>query len=120
MKILKTMYCKFDKVGIFLWVCHWLEYLSKTNEAVPPKYGNRVFYPLNLVENDPCSVILRKELTSYYPPQKGISYHQFENGVVIVNHTSYPFDTSFIEGDKYFVLDSDNILVPHSAMYVSY
>lgn len=98
------------------------EYLSHKNEVVPPQYGNRVFYPLNLTNEDPFSFILQSELQPVAKPERGISYSEFDNGLAVVNHTSYPFDISSIKGTRYFIhnVGNQNMLIGHSAVFIEY
>lgn len=105
------------------------EYLARENRAVPVQYGNRAYYPLNLVAEDPFRVLLRRAVPSLLgayrrdgtapAPDKGISYAAFGNGLVAVNHTSYPLDMAGFKGRKFYLhAAAGDQLPPHSAVWI--
>ena len=105
------------------------EYCARENEAVPVQYGNRAYYPMNLSGEDPFSVLDRRHAGSVTArfaaegknavPARGILFSAFENGLFIVNHTSYPYDTVAFSGKKTFIHPvNETILMPHSAVWI--
>lgn len=106
------------------------EYCTKENQAVPASYGNRAYYPINLSGEDPFSVLLRrcikhpalrflKQQEQAVPQRRGILFSAFDNGLFIVNHSSYPYDTSAFAGKKQFIHPvNESVLLPHSAVWI--
>lgn len=116
-----TIYCFGYETGA--------EYSARTNEAVPVQYGNRVYYPINLCGEDPFFALYRasvENVTTKFTEngegvlsQAGILFSAFENGIVIVNHTSYPYDVSAFSGEKFFEYPvNETMLLPHSAVWI--
>lgn len=52
--------------------------------------------------------------------RKNIERAFFENGEIIVNHTSYPYELQ-VEGEKIYQYPvNDSLLLPRSAVFVRY
>lgn len=105
------------------------EYCARENEAVPVQYGNRAYYPMNLSGEDPFSLLYREHAKSVITrfaeegkavePLRGILFSAFENGLVVVNHTSYPYDVGAFSGKKTFIHPvNETTLLPHSAVWI--
>jgi hypothetical protein len=104
------------------------QYVAPRSDSVPPKYGNKAYYPINLVQDDPMRELLKKELSSVLGqytkdgslPQlrKNICFSAFQNGVVVVNHSSYPYDLSAFAGKKLCQYPAGEMLLPHSAAVI--
>ncbi len=105
-----------------------MQYIAPRADSVPPKYGNRAYYPINLVENDPMREILKAHIPSALGsytkdgsvPQmeKNVSFAAFEDGLVICNHSSYPYDLSGFKDTVYPQYHAGKLLLPHSAAAV--
>lgn len=104
------------------------QYIAPRSDSVPPKYGNKAYYPINLVPDDPMRVLLLDEVQPVLGrytkngelPQlrKNVSFSAFEDGVVICNHSSYPYDLSAFAGEIISQYETGMMLLPHSAAAV--
>ncbi len=104
------------------------QYIAPRSDSVPPKYGNKAYYPINLVPDDPMRMLLHKEtapvLDRYTVDgsrpvlRKNLSFSAFPNGVVIVNHSSYPYDLSAFAGERICQYEAGALLLPHSAALI--
>ena len=84
---------------------------------------------MNLSGEDPFSVLYRRHagsVTARFVTEgknavsaRGILFSAFENGLFIVNHTSYPYDTGAFSGKKTFIHPvNETMLMPHSAVWI--
>ncbi len=97
------------------------EYMSKETFSVPPQYKNNEYYPLCVCDHDPFKELLLKHNQPIITGEKDIEFAYFDNGIVIVNHTAYIYNTSKIEGEKHFQIAVDeNTLLPHCAVFIEY
>lgn len=97
-------------------------YVSRIIPNVPEEQGNKEFYPVPFLKKDPYQDILfAHNIPAFSVNEKNIGIAVFDNGAVIVNHSSYPFDTNKIKGKKCFQYDMGNEnLIPHSAVFVEF
>jgi hypothetical protein len=95
-------------------------YVARILPHVPQEQGNKELYPIRYANRDPYQDIL----TACGSPNPGIRGKDietalFENGAIIINHSSYPFDVSGIKGKKIFQYElGTGILLPHSAVFL--
>ncbi len=96
------------------------EYIAKKTGAVPTQYRNREYYPLCVVEHDPFKELLLQHVNAPLPAAKGIETACFDGCYVVVNHTSYPWDVSYLPQNRIFQQPcGGSILMPHSAVFAS-
>lgn len=96
------------------------EYLMEETGAVPEQYGNHDLYPLCVAEHDPVHDLVRTVFPEDRPVQKGIEIASFEDGWVIVNHTSSPWSCAAYPGKRNFQYEmaDDTLLMGHSAVWI--
>ncbi len=105
-----------------------MQYIAPRADSVPPKYGNKAYYPINLVEDDPMREILKAHVPSVLGAytadgsvpnlEKNVSFAAFEGSLIICNHSSYPYDLSRFTGKLLPQYQAGEILLPHSAAAV--
>ncbi|ABP68291.1 hypothetical protein Csac_2723 [Caldicellulosiruptor saccharolyticus DSM 8903] len=96
-------------------------YISKKILGIPREKGNREFYPVPYVSDDPFKRIVSFHLkpASESVTGKDIECCLFENGIVIINHSNFPLNVSPFEGQKIFQIKvNDDVLIPHSAVCI--
>ncbi len=105
-----------------------MQYIAPRADSVPPKYGNKAYYPINLVEDDPMREIIKAHVPSVLREytgdgsvphlEKNVSFAAFEGSLVICNHSSYPYDLSIFAGEKVAQYQAGELLLPHSAAVI--
>ena len=93
-------------------------YCERVQKPVPVKYGKAAQYPLTVT----CCTPIQKWLFESGIADKetrGIEKVNFENGVLIINHTSYDYEVE----DKYVEAVAstgfnDNILCGHNYVFL--
>jgi hypothetical protein len=95
-------------------------YTSKGIPHVPVEQKNNALYPVPLMAED----ILHSVLYRYIKPPvpiigKGLETAVFDNGIIMVNHTSYTVSLEAVTGEKLFQQPVENdILMPRSAVFI--
>ena len=92
-------------------------YVSKAVPHVPVSEKNNELYPLQMLRRNILGEILaRVGLKPVFV--RNIERTKFENGVVIVNHTSYPYMIEEV-GERIFSCRvDDDTLLPHNTVFV--
>lgn len=102
-------------------------YAAKNIPHVPYEQRNREMYPLRLSK----TTLVRDILTRAFPEEtpriaeRGIETGIFENGMVIVNHRSTPYELPERSRTEYYQYPAGDgkggggLLLPHSAVWVS-
>jgi len=97
-------------------------YTAKVAPHVPLEQKNNELYPVPMMKTDIAHYVIGRHLQpSVGIVGKNIETAQFANGIVIVNHSSYPVALDNIKGKKHFQLYyNDHVLLPRSAVFVEY
>lgn len=95
-------------------------YTAKTAPHVPLAYKNNAMYPVGLQKEGLLRHILRRRMgDAVLEGHKGLEVVVYENGKVIVNHTSHPVALEGMVGKKIFQYPVNGTLImPHSAVFV--
>lgn len=95
-------------------------YNTKFVPHVPVEQKNNELYPLEMMEENMLADILKDAAGISTDFRKRIERAYFENGEIIINHTSYPY-TVCQEGEKLYQYPiDDSLLLPRSAVFVKY
>ncbi len=95
-------------------------YDTKCIPHVPAEQKNHELYPLELMKGNILADILRDAAGIGTTYEKRIERGYFENGEIIINHTSYPYEVCE-EGEKLYQQPvNETLLLPHSAVFVKY
>lgn len=93
-------------------------YHTKRIPHVPLEQKNHELYPLELMKGNLLADILKEAAQIETEQQKGIERASFENGEIIINHRSFPYEVSE-EGEKVFQYPANaSLLLPHSAVFI--
>ncbi len=93
-------------------------YVIKKSPHVPLSEKNNELYPLQLMKENILKDILEDTLNTSFNFDKDIEIAEFDNGKIIVNHSSYPYNINE-EGEKYFQYSvNDSLLLPHTGVFV--
>lgn len=91
---------------------------TKSVPHVPVEQKNNELYPLEMMKKNIFGDILRDTAGICGKTERKIEKAYFENGEVIINHTSYPYFVKE-EGEKLYQYPvNDSLLLPHSAVFV--
>lgn len=95
------------------------QYAARTAPHVPRTQGNAALYPLSFMEPSPLCDALLSCLPRREKAQKGVERARFEQGEVVVNHTSHPvcLDTAGRRCSFQYNVDG-RTLVGHSAAVI--
>lgn len=69
-------------------------YCERTHKPVPVAYGRHAQYPLTVVKRTPIEKWLIEDLGLAKGRERGIEKVPFENGLLIINHTSYDYEVT--------------------------
>ena len=95
-------------------------YIAKISPHVPLSQKNNELYPINMMKKDLLNEILISALNSEKQRSINIETAEFDNGKIVINHTSYPCGVEE-EGEKVFQYPIDGkTLLPHSAVFIKY
>ena len=107
------------EIGFF----YGFEYTGRIAPHVPLTQRNNELYPLTMLKKDPVGMLLEEKFGTTLTRKKGVERAEFENGTVIVNHSSYPCRIDepgtryFQNPELYQDLDS-KILLPHMGVFI--
>lgn len=95
-------------------------YNTKSVPHVPVEQKNNELYPLEMMKENIFADILKNAAGIETKERKNIERAFFENGKIVINHTSYPCELQ-LEGEKIFQYPvNDSLLLPRSAVFVRY
>lgn len=95
-------------------------YDTKFVPHVPVEQKNNELYPLEMMNVNILEDILKSTAGLETNLQKKIERACFDNGEIIINHTSYPYEVRQ-SGEKVYQYPADDgLLLPHSAVFVKY
>jgi hypothetical protein len=93
-------------------------YCLKKQKPVPSRYGKDNHYPLTVIKETPVEFMLREEGLAK-ESIRGIERVMFENGILVINHTPYPYDLAKTGRNIATTGLIDNSLLPsHSAVFM--
>ena len=95
-------------------------YCAKTVPHVPKEQKNNELYPLELMKENILADLLKAEAGIETKQEKMIEKAYFQNGEIIINHTSYPYEVSARGMKLYQYQVSESLLLPHSAVFIKY
>jgi len=99
--------------------CYGYNYAMVKHMAVPNRYGKAEQYPLTMLTETPLACFLKKTGLSLRQ-NRGIEQIRFENGLLVVNHSSLPFPLT----DGKDIISSQplagNDLPGHSAAFIKH
>lgn len=91
---------------------------TKSVPHVPVEQKNNELYPLEMMRGNILGDILKHRAGLLAEPEKGIEKSFFENGKIIINHTSYPYEI-WEDGEKMYQYPvNQRLLLPHSAVFI--
>lgn len=93
-------------------------YDTKFIPHVPVEQKNNELYPLEMMKGNIFGDILKEVSGIDAGYEKRIERAYFENGEIIINHTSYPYEVSRDGKKLYQYPVNETLLLPHSAVYV--
>lgn len=95
-------------------------YNTKFVPHVPIEQKNHELYPLEMMKENILADILKDSAGISTNLCRRIERACFENGEIIINHTSYPYMVSQ-EGEKMYQYQvNDSLLLPRTAVFVKY
>lgn len=94
-----------------------LSYCAKASPHVPVAEGNNELYPLLMAKrNILAEILFNAGLSPAF--ERNIERTRFENGLIVVNHTSYPYILRN-KGERFFSCRvNDDILLPHNSVFI--
>ncbi len=107
------------EIGFF----YGFEYTGRIAPHVPLTQRNNELYPLTMLKKDPVGMLLEEKFGTTLTRKKGVERAEFENGTVIVNHSSYPCRIDepgtryFQNPELYQDLDSKNPAPAYGSFY---
>jgi len=97
-------------------------YSAKVAPHVPLEQKNNELYPIPMMKANIAHDVISRHLQpscSFYG--KNIETAVFENGLVVVNHSSYPVLLSNLEGKRHYQQPiNEDLLLPRSAVFIEY
>lgn len=93
-------------------------YCERTQKPVPVAYGRQAQYPLKVIKRTPIEKWLIESKVAE-ECIRGIERVEFENGILIINHTSYDYEVT-VNYSKAFAPDGffENILSGHKYVFL--
>jgi len=95
-------------------------YCEKVQKPVPVAYGRQAQYPLTMIRRTPVEKWVIEELGLAEKSVRGIERIEFENGLLVINHTPYDYeiDTNYV---KAYAAEGFNngVLGPHKYVFLS-
>ncbi|UOQ84767.1 hypothetical protein [Gracilibacillus salinarum] len=95
-------------------------YCSKVAPHVPLDQKNNELSPIPLMRHDMVHDILDEHInrsSRFY--QKEVETAEFDNGMVIVNHSSYPVSLEDLEGKRHFQFPvTTDLLLPRTSVFI--
>lgn len=85
----------------------------------PAKYGKENHYPMTLLEKTPVEKIMSDEF-NFLNRHRNIEKIVFENGVLVINHSSYPYKLQINESPEILsnTVIANNILSGHNSVFI--
>lgn len=91
---------------------------AKISPHVPREQKNNELYPLPMLKRNLLQEILETALNTSLVFQKNIQRAEFTGGILVINHTSYPFHIQE-EGKKHFQYPvNETLLLPRSGVLI--
>lgn len=91
---------------------------AKISPHVPREQKNNELYPLPMLKRNLLQEILETALNTSLVFQKNIQRAEFTGGILVINHTSYPFHVQE-EGKKHFQYPvNETLLLPRSGVLI--
>lgn len=95
-------------------------YNTKSVPHVPVEQKNNELYPLEMMRENILADLLQEAAGIRSDMRKGIERAAFEKGEIIINHTSFPYETRQ-KGEKIYQYPvNESLLLPHSAVFIFY
>lgn len=97
-------------------------YTAKVAPHVPLEQKNNELYPIPMMKMDIAHDVISRHLQPCCSFKgKNIETAVFNNGIVVVNHSSYPITLTQLAGKRYYQQPvNDDLLMPRSAVFVEY
>lgn len=93
-------------------------YTAKICPHVPREQKNNELYPLNMIKRNLLKELLEEALEEKLDFHRNIEKKEFEHGILVINHTSYPYEVKE-KGKRYDqYVQGENMLLPHSAVFI--
>ena len=107
------------EIGFF----YGFEYTGRIAPHVPLTQRNNELYPLTMLKKDSVGMLLEEKFGTTLTRKKGVERAEFENGTVIVNHSSYPCridepGTRYFQNPELYQDLGSKILLPHMGVFI--
>ena len=73
---------------------------------------------MNMIKRNLLKELLEEALEEKLDFHRNIEKKEFEHGILVINHTSYPYEVKE-KGKRYDqYVQGENMLLPHSAVFI--
>jgi hypothetical protein len=95
-------------------------YSAKIAPHVPLEQKNNELYPIPMMKSDIAKDIINRHIKpSSDIKEKNVETAVFDNGIVIINHSSYPVLLKKLSGTKHFqYYVNEDLLLPRTAVFI--
>jgi len=94
-------------------------YSAKIAPHVAIEQKNNEFYPIPMMKSDMFRDIMGRYIQTSRINGKNLETAVFDNGIVIINHSSCPIVLEGLDGDKHFQYHvNEDLLLPRTAVFI--